>query len=87
VVKEAVTQALRSVSGLAQEELESVEMQVGKFIEAIHQLQAQIMKSDLQVVLSTPQEVCDQREEATKSTVGRIMILTLECKQSSDQSA
>jgi hypothetical protein len=33
VVKEAVTRALRSVSGLAQEEPESTEMQVGKLVE------------------------------------------------------
>jgi hypothetical protein len=32
VVKEAVTKALRSVSGLAQEEPESTEMQVGKLV-------------------------------------------------------
>jgi hypothetical protein len=37
VVKEAVTKALRSVSGLAQEEEESTEMQVGKLAEAIQQ--------------------------------------------------
>jgi phosphopantetheinyl transferase (holo-ACP synthase) len=38
-VKEAVTKALHVVSGLAQEELESDEIQVGKLDEVIHQLQ------------------------------------------------
>jgi trimethylamine:corrinoid methyltransferase-like protein len=86
-VKEAVTKALRSVSGLAQEEQESVEIQVGKLVEAIQQLQAWVTELDLQAVPSTPQEVRDQREEATKSAVGRIKVLTLECKKLSDRSA
>jgi phosphopantetheinyl transferase (holo-ACP synthase) len=80
-VKEAVTKALRSVSGLAQEEEESVEIQVGKLVEAIQQLQARVMELELQAVSSTPQEVCDQREEAAKSAVGRIRTLALECKK------
>jgi hypothetical protein len=86
-VKEAVTKTLRSVSGLAQEEQESVEIQVGKLVEAIQQLQAWIMELELQAVSSTPQEVCDQREEAAKSAVGRIRALTSECKKLSDHSA
>jgi hypothetical protein len=87
MVKEAVTKSLFSVSGLAQEELESVEMQVGKITEAIEQLQARITELEIQAVLSTLQEVCDQREEASKSAVGRIRTLASECKKLSDQSA
>jgi hypothetical protein len=45
------------------------------------------MELEIQAVSSTPQEVHDQREEITKSAVGRIRTLTLECKQLSDQSA
>jgi hypothetical protein len=86
VIKEAVTKALHSVPGLAQEEPESIEMQVGKLVEAIQQLQAWVMELELQVVPSTPQEVRDQREEVSKSAVGRINVLTLECKQLSDRS-
>jgi hypothetical protein len=71
-VKEAVTKELRFVSGLAQEELDSVEMQVGKLAEAIQQLQARVMEFELQEVSITLQEVCNQREEASKSTVRRI---------------
>jgi hypothetical protein len=45
------------------------------------------MELELQSVLSTLQEVRDQREEAAKSAVGRINILALECKQLSDRNA
>jgi hypothetical protein len=45
------------------------------------------MELELQVVSSTPQEVCDQREEAAKNVVERIRALTLECKKLSDRSA
>jgi len=82
-----VTKALSSVSGLAQKEEESVEIQVGKIVEAIQQLQERVTKLELQAVLSTSQEVWDQREEITKSAVGRIRALALECKQLSDRSA
>jgi hypothetical protein len=87
VVKEAVTRALRSVSGLAQEEPESTEMQVGKLVEAIQQLQARVMELEIQAVPSTPQEVHDQREEAARNAVERIRALASECKQLSDRSA
>jgi hypothetical protein len=50
------------VSTLEQEEEESTDMQVGKLVEAIQQLQARVMELEIQVVLSTSQEVCDQRE-------------------------
>jgi hypothetical protein len=59
VVKEVVTKEIFSMSGLAQEEQESVEMQVGKLTEAIQQLQAWVTELELQVVLSTLQEVHD----------------------------
>jgi hypothetical protein len=72
---------------LTQEEHEAVEVQVTKLDEAIQQLQAWIMELELQAVPSTLQEVHNQREEAAKSAVGRINILTLECKKLSDRSA
>jgi hypothetical protein len=75
------------VPGLAQEEEESAEIQVGKLFEAIQQLQARIMELEIQAVSSTSQEVHDQREEIAKSAVGRIRALASECKQLSDHSA
>jgi phosphopantetheinyl transferase (holo-ACP synthase) len=57
VVKEAVTKALRSMSGLEQDELELTEMQVGNLVEAIMQLQAWIMELELQAVPRTLHEV------------------------------
>jgi hypothetical protein len=77
-VKEAVNKACRSVPGLAQEEQESVEVQVVKLAETIQQLQVRIMELEIQAVPSTPQEVCDQREEAAKNAVVRIRALTSE---------
>jgi hypothetical protein len=70
-----VGRALSFVLGLAQEEHESIEVQVVKLTEAIQQLQTRITELELQAVPSNPQEVCDQREEAAKSTVGRIRAL------------
>jgi hypothetical protein len=86
-VKEEVTKALRSVLGSAQEEHEALEVQVMKLAKAIHQLDARIMDLEIQAVPNTPKEVRDQREEADKSAVGRIKILTLECNKLSDRSA
>jgi trimethylamine:corrinoid methyltransferase-like protein len=85
--KEAVTKALRSMLGLAQEEEYSIEIQVGKLIEAIQQLQERVTELDIQVVSSTLQEVCDQREEATKNAVERIKALSSDCRKLSDHSA
>jgi hypothetical protein len=59
VAKEAVTKVICYVSDLAQEEPESVDMQLGKFVEAIQQLQEWIVELEIQVVSSTPQEVRD----------------------------
>jgi hypothetical protein len=66
------------VPGLAQEEQESVEVQVVKLAETIQQLQARITELEIQAVPSTPQEVRDQREEAAKNAVVRIRALTSE---------
>jgi hypothetical protein len=78
MIKEVVNNACLSVLGLAQEEQDSVEVQVAKLIETIQQLQARITELDIQAVPSTPQEVHDQREEATKNAVIRIRALTSE---------
>jgi hypothetical protein len=45
------------------------------------------MEMDIQVVLSTLQEVHDQWEDDTKSVVENIRVLTSECKQLSNRSA
>jgi hypothetical protein len=72
------------VPGLAQEE--KFKAQVVKLTEIIQQLQVRITELEAQAVPSTPQEVCDQREETYKNTVVRIRSLTLECKKLSDRS-
>jgi hypothetical protein len=41
------------MSGLAQEEEESVEIQVGKLTKAIQQLQARVIELKIQAVMST----------------------------------
>jgi hypothetical protein len=68
-------------------EEETDESQVGKLIEAIQWLQERVAELELQVVLSTPQEVRYQREETVKRTVERIRALASECKKLSNQSA
>jgi folate-dependent phosphoribosylglycinamide formyltransferase PurN len=65
---------------LAQEEQGSVEAQVVKLAETIQQLQARITELEVQAVPSTPQEVCDQREEATKNTSSKDQIPHLRVK-------
>jgi hypothetical protein len=59
VTKEVVTKALLSMSVLAQEEPESMDMQVGKLVEAIQQLQARVEKLEIQAIPSTLEEVHD----------------------------
>ena len=56
-VKEAVTRALHSVTGLEQMGEDPVESQVGKLVEAIQQIHARVAELELQAVSSTPQEV------------------------------
>jgi len=85
LVKEAVTKALHSVSGLKKNEPESIEMQVGNLIEAIQQLQARIMDLEIQAVSRSPQEVRNQMDKDSRSAVGRIRALASECKQLSDR--
>jgi hypothetical protein len=62
-VKEAVTRALFSMTGLEHMEEEIAESQVGKLIEVIQQLQVRIAELELQAASSTPQELQDRREE------------------------
>jgi DNA-binding transcriptional MerR regulator len=71
VVKEVVSKACHPLSGLAQEEQESVEAQVKKLAETIQQLQARITELEAQAVSSTPQEVRDQMEETAKNTCNK----------------
>jgi hypothetical protein len=58
-----------------------------KLVETIQQLQVRITYLEVQEVPRTPQEVHDQRKEATKKTIIRIRALTSECKQLRDRSA
>jgi hypothetical protein len=51
---------------------------VVKLAEAIQHIQVRIMELEIQAVLSLSQEVCNQRQEASKRVVGRIRDLTLE---------
>jgi chromosome segregation ATPase len=85
-VKEAVSRALRSVTGLEKKEEDPVEHQVAQLAEAIQQLQQRIADLELQTVPSTLQDVRDQREATAQSTVERIKALALECKQLSSRS-
>jgi len=84
MVREVVTRALHSVSGLAHVEEETIESLVGKLIEAIQQLQARVVELEIQAVSSTLQEVRDQREETIRSAVEKIKVLGLEFNQSSN---
>jgi predicted nucleic acid-binding Zn-ribbon protein len=59
--------------------------QVAKLTENLQQFQGRISKLEAQIVLITPQEVCDQREESAKSIVESIKSLTSTCKQLSDR--
>jgi hypothetical protein len=61
-VKEEVSKALHSVTGLEKKTKELVEHQVAQLAEAIQQLQQRIAYLELQTVPSTPQYVRDQRE-------------------------
>jgi N-methylhydantoinase B/oxoprolinase/acetone carboxylase alpha subunit len=83
-VKEAITRALCSVTGLEKMEEDLVENQVGRLSKGIQQLQKRIAELKLQIVLRSPQEV---REETMRSTVERIKALSLECKQLSSKSS
>jgi hypothetical protein len=75
----------RSMPRLAQEEKELFKAQVVKLAETLQQLQARIIDLEAQTVPSTPQEVCDQREEFFKNIVASIRALALVCKQLSDR--
>jgi hypothetical protein len=55
--------------------------------EAIQQLQARVMKLEIQEVPSTLQKVHDQREEAVKSAVERIIAPASKFKELSNRSA
>jgi hypothetical protein len=59
---------------------------VVKLVEAIQHLQVRLMELEIQAMLSTSQEVRDQREEDARNVVERIKTLTSECKQLSDRS-
>jgi FtsZ-binding cell division protein ZapB len=84
MVKYAVRKAFRSVPGLVQEVQEPIEAQVVKLVDTIQKFQARIVELEARTVLSTPQEVRDQRESA-KNTVASIKSLTSACKQLSDK--
>jgi hypothetical protein len=86
VVKEDVTRALRSVSGLAHMEEETTESQVGKLVEAIQQLQARVAELEIQAVpkhsaRSEGSEGRDCQERSRKNQA-----LASECKKLSNRS-
>jgi hypothetical protein len=57
-----------------------------KLVEITEQIQVRITELEAQTKPSTPQEVCDQREESTNNIVVIIRALTSKCKQLSDRS-
>jgi hypothetical protein len=59
---------------------------VAQLEEEIQKLQQHIADLELRDVTKTPQEIRDQREATTRSAVGRLKSLALECKQLSNQS-
>ena len=79
-VKEAVNIALRSVTVLEIKVEDRVTQQVNQLTEAIQQLQQCILDLELRTIPEIPQDVRDQREATSQSTVERIKALTLECK-------
>jgi hypothetical protein len=86
-VKEAVNRELRSVTVIEVKEEDQVMKQVAQLEEVIQQLQQHITDLELRTVPETPQEVKDQREATSRSTVERLKALTLECKKFIDRSA
>jgi septation ring formation regulator EzrA len=66
---------------------EWVPQQVAQLEEVIQKLQQCIADLELCTVPETPQEIRDQREATSRSTVDRLKDLALECKQLSNHSA
>jgi hypothetical protein len=82
-----VNRALRSVTIVEVKAEERIPQQVVKLEEVIKQLQQCIEYLELRAVPETPQDVRDQREATTRSTVERLKALYRECKQLSNHSA
>jgi len=80
MVKEVMNKACHYVPCLAQEGQELIEVQVMKLVETIQELQVRITELEIQAILSTPHEVHNQREQATKNVAIRIRSITTECK-------
>jgi len=77
-IEEAVNRSFHSVTGLEQKEKEPIECQVMKLAEVIQQLQQRVVDLELHTIPQTPQEVLDQREIISWSTIERIKALTKE---------
>jgi hypothetical protein len=75
------------MTGVEKKEEDPVEHQVAKLAEAIQHLQQIIIDLELQSAPNTLQDVQDQREETSRSTVERIKTFAMECKHLSDRSA
>jgi L-lactate utilization protein LutB len=84
-VKERVNRALRFVTFIEVKTEERVPHQVEKLKEVIQQLQQHIADLELRIVPETLQDVRDQREATTRSTVERLKALVGECKQMSNR--
>jgi septation ring formation regulator EzrA len=86
-VKEVVNREMFSMNVMEVKAEDQVMKQVAQLEEVTQQLQQCIIDLELCTVPETPQEVKDQREANSRSTVERIKALTLECKQFTDHSA
>jgi hypothetical protein len=74
-IEEAVNRAFHSMTGLEQKAKETIEHQVMKLAKVIQQPQQRVVDLELQKIPQTPQEVFNQQEITSRSTVERIKAL------------
>jgi hypothetical protein len=86
-IEEAVNKEFLSMTGLEQKAEDPIECQVMTLAEVIQKIQQRVVDLELHTIPQTPQEVCDQREITSQSTIERIKALSKECKQLSNRSA
>jgi hypothetical protein len=86
-VKEMVNMALLSMTIVEAKAEDRVPQQVVQLEEVIPQLEQRIANLELRTVPETPQDVRDQRQATTRSTVERLKAITLDCNHLTDRSA